>query len=152
MHRLFLLLTLLQCTAFASDLPDLAITPGATDTSVTQANIQTTICVKGYTKTVRPPANYTNKLKKRQIADYHLTDTNPKHYEEDHLISLELGGAPRDPRNLWPEPWKSEWNAKKKDRLENALHRMVCDGEITLATAQNAMAHDWIDAYHQYLE
>jgi hypothetical protein len=28
---------------------------------------------------------------------------NPKDYEEDHLISLELGGAPRDPKNLWPQ-------------------------------------------------
>ena len=25
-------------------------------------------------------------------------------YQEDHFISLELGGAPRDARNLWPEP------------------------------------------------
>ena len=26
-------------------------------------------------------------------------------YQEDHLISLELGGNPTDPRNLWPEPY-----------------------------------------------
>jgi len=29
-------------------------------------------------------------------------DKAPSHYEEDHLISLELGGNPRDPKNLWP--------------------------------------------------
>ena len=28
----------------------------------------------------------------------------PSHYQEDHLVPLELGGAPRDKRNLWPEP------------------------------------------------
>ena len=48
--------------AWASDLPDPALTPGAVDPGITQANIQSTVCVKGYTKTVRPPAHFTNKL------------------------------------------------------------------------------------------
>ena len=30
---------------------------------------------------------------------------SPSDYQEDHLISLELGGNPTDPRNLWPEPY-----------------------------------------------
>jgi hypothetical protein len=51
--------------ARAGDLPDPRITPGAIDTSITQENIHQTVCVKGYTKTVRPPAYYTNGLKKR---------------------------------------------------------------------------------------
>src|SRR5216683_2609243 len=34
-----------------------------------------------------------------------MTNKTPAHYEEDHLVSLELGGHPRDPRNLWPERW-----------------------------------------------
>jgi hypothetical protein len=138
--------------AFAGDLPDPRITPGAIDPSVTQDNIARTICVKGYSKHARPPANYTNKLKKQQIAEYHLADTNPKHYEEDHLISLELGGAPRDPRNLWPEPWASQWSAKEKDQLENRLHSIVCAGEMSLKDAQDAIATDWIAAYHKYVE
>jgi hypothetical protein len=133
--------------AWASDLPDSVLTPGAVDPGITQDNIQSTICVKGYTKTVRPPASYTNKLKKQQIREYGYDDANPKHYEEDHLISLELGGHPQDPKNLWPEPWISEWNAKKKDELENKLHRMVCDGEIMLSVAQDAIARDWVAAY-----
>ena len=29
----------------------------------------------------------------------------PSAFQEDHLISLELGGDPVDPRNLWPEPY-----------------------------------------------
>jgi len=147
-----LLLLASSFAALASDLPDHALTPGATDSGITQDNIQSTICVKGYTKRVRPPASYTNKLKKRQIREYHLDDANPKHYEEDHLIPLEIGGDPLDPSNLWPEPRKGEWSAKKKDRLENALHRMVCDGDITLAEAQSAIAHDWIAAYKRYVQ
>lgn len=138
-------------SVWSSDLPDPVITPGAIDSSVTQDNIRDTICVKGYAKTVRPPAYYTSKLKKQQISQYGYDDTNPKHYEEDHLISLEIGGNPRDPKNLWPEPWKSEWNAKKKDELENALHRMVCAEEISLEDAQRAITTDWIAAWKQYV-
>ena len=55
--------------AFAGDLPDAKLTPGAIDPTITQQNIQNTVCVKGYTKTVRPPAYYTNKLKKAQIIE-----------------------------------------------------------------------------------
>jgi hypothetical protein len=29
---------------------------------------------------------------------------SPSLDEEDHLIPLELGAAPRNPKNLWPEP------------------------------------------------
>jgi hypothetical protein len=141
----------LSFTAWAADLPDPAITPGSLNPRVTQGNIQQTVCVKGYTKTIRPPAHVTNKLKKWQIRAYGYTDTNPKHYEEDHLISLELGGEPLDRKNLWPEPWYSEWNARRKDELENALHRMVCDGEITLRDAQTEIAADWIAAFKKYV-
>jgi len=142
---------IISLSALASDLPDPALTPGAIDPSITQANIQTTICVKGYTKTVRPPAGYTNKLKKKQIREYGYDDTNPKHYEEDHLIPLSIGGNPRDPRNLWPEPRKSEWSALKKDQLEFAIYKMVCENEIMLKDAQDQMSSDWIVAYKKYV-
>jgi hypothetical protein len=142
---------IIAAQVYAADLPAPSLTPGAVDPAVTQQNIQSTICVKGYTRKVRPPASYTNKLKKRQIREYGYADTNPRHYEEDHLIPLEIGGDPRDPRNLWPEPRRSAWNAKEKDRLENLLHREVCDGEIPLRTAQAEIAHDWISADRKYV-
>lgn len=141
----------LSCTALASDLPNPAFTPGAVNPNVTQINIHQTVCVKGYTKTIRPPAYHTNKLKKQQLREYGYADTNPKHYEEDHLIALSIGGAPNDPRNLWPEPRISEWNAKKKDHLEFVLYKMVCAQEITLAEAQRAMAVNWIEAWKRYV-
>jgi len=153
--RFFLLSATLALTlsipAWASDLPDPTLTPGAINPDVTQQNIHSTVCVKGYTKTIRPPANYTNKLKKRQMREYGYADRNPKHYEEDHLIALSIGGAPHDPHNLWPEPRISEWSAKKKDSLEFVLYKMVCNQEISLAEAQYAMATNWIEAWKQYV-
>ena len=41
-------------------------------------------------------------------------------YEYDHLVPLELGGAPNDPRNLWPEPGASP---NPKDELEGPAAR-----------------------------
>jgi hypothetical protein len=137
--------------AIAGDLPDPSLTQGALNSSITQENIQSTICVKGYTKTIRPPANYTNKLKKTQIIEYGYADTNPKHYEEDHLIPLSIGGSPNDPQNLWPQPRLTEWNAQKKDVLELRIYKLVCDGMVPLDEARNAMSHNWIDAYKRYL-
>ena len=136
---------------WAGDLPDPALTPGAINPDVTQANIQQTICVRGYSKSIRPPAYFTNRLKRRQIREYGYNDTNPKDYEEDHLLALSLGGAPDDPKNLWPEPWHSEWNAKKKDQLEFVLFRMVCEREISLDDAQQAMMSNWIKAWKDYV-
>ena len=54
-------------------------------------------------------------------------------FQEDHLISLELGGHPTDPRNLWPEPYP---RAAAVDRLENELHAKVCSGALSLRDAQ----------------
>jgi hypothetical protein len=97
------------------------------------------------------PAHFTNKLKKQQLREYGNADRNPKHYEEDHLIALSIGGAPDNQRNLWPETQISEWNAKKKDRLEFMLYKMVCAQEISLVEAQHAMATNWIEAWKQYV-
>jgi len=121
-------------------LPDANCTPGSIDPNVTQANIQQTICVSGYTKTVRPPVSFTNNLKKEQIGEYGYVDSNLHDYEEDHLISLELGGAPSDPKNLWPEPGGSP---NPKDHIENVCHKKVCDGTILLAQAQKQIATNW---------
>jgi hypothetical protein len=130
--------------------PDPVLTPGAADPTVTQANIHTTICVAGYTATVRPPSSYTTPLKRRQIALYGDSDTNLADYEEDHLIPLEVGGAPRDPANLWPEPYDAvaadgtPAGARVKDRFENWLHDQVCSGAMLLVAAQQQIAGDWV--------
>ena len=124
-------------------LPDPICTPGVVDPRVTQSNISTTICVRGYTTTVRPPVSYTQDLKVRQIAEYGYADTSLADYEEDHLIPLELGGHPTDPKNLWPQPRSGNHPASLKDQVENSLRSKVCAGAMTLAAAQSAIALNW---------
>lgn len=134
------------CTA--GDLPDPVLTPGVINPQVTQDNIKSTICVSGWTKTIRPSSSYTTKLKVQQMSSMKL-EGKTSDYEEDHLISLELGGNPTDPKNLWPQLWytTSGWGAHKKDVVETKLNKLVCDGKVSLADAQKMIATDWIAAY-----
>ena len=127
-------------------LPDHARTPGADNPAVTQANIGSTICVTGWTATVRPDTSYTDALKREQLANGYAYqgDTNVADYEEDHLIPLELGGAPSNPLNLWPEPYAGSDGAHAKDKVENSLRRDVCNGTVTLAAARQEMASNWV--------
>ena len=138
---------------FSVVMPDPVKTPGAINPAVTQANIQKTICVSGYTSAIRPPSSYTTALKIKQLQQGYAVngDFDTSHYEEDHLISLELGGHPTDPKNLWPEPYNDTLGARIKDRLENKLHDLVCDGAIKLRTAQQAISVNWEDAYQKYI-
>ena len=118
------------------------LTPGVLNAAVTQATIGSTICKRGWTSTVRPPTGYTSPLKLRQMAAYGETGL-PAAYQEDHLISLELGGHPTDPRNLWPEPYP---RAAEVDRIENDLNAQVCSGALSLAAAQRKeteLKHDY---------
>lgn len=137
--------------AFVRERPDPARTPGAVNSDVTQGNIRQTICASGWTRTIRPPTRYTNKLKREQIAEYGYKDKRLSSYEEDHLVSLQLGGHPTDPKNLWPEPYRGRCGARIKDVLETRLKRLVCENEIALADAQKAIATDWTAAYRKYV-
>ena len=83
---------------------DPQFTPGVSNPEVTPTNIKETICKSGWAATVRPPASYTNNLKTQGIAKYGYDDPKLSDYEEDHFISLEIGGNPKDPNNLWREP------------------------------------------------
>jgi hypothetical protein len=107
-------------------------TPGVLNADVTQGTIGSTICVHGWTATIRPPVDYTNALKLEQMRAYGDTGP-PSAYQEDHLISLELGGDPLDPGNLWPEPYP---RAADVDRIENELNAQVCSGRLSLRDAQ----------------
>src|SRR3954466_1145991 len=111
---------------------DPARTPGVLNPDVTQQNINATICVHGWTKTIRPPTSHTNALKEKQMGEYGVGGSTSD-YQEDHLISLELGGHPTDPRNLWPEPYP---RAARVDAIENELNAQVCGGSLSLDAAQ----------------
>jgi hypothetical protein len=131
--------------------PDPGRTPGAMNPGITQENIQATICNPRWsTKSIRPDASYTNRLKIEQIAEYGYSDIRLKDYEEDHFIPLELGGNPTDPKNLWPEPFESsvpDGGAHAKDKVENYLHAEVCSGSLTLDQAQREISEDWYRVY-----
>ncbi len=134
-------------------LPDPKLTPGEADPQVTQANLATTICRSGYSKSVRPGTGVTGPLKARVLHSYKLS-YDPASFELDHLISLELGGAPGSEKNLWPEPWETKGarlvpkgrGAESKDKVENRLHDYVCAGRMQLADAQRFIATDWMSA------
>ncbi len=136
----------------AYPLPDPRCTPGALNPLVTQGTIGSTICSPGYSSSIRPPESVTEPEKIASAAAYGYQ--GPLHTAEyDHLVPLELGGDPNDPANLWVEPndragADSTYNSK--DVLENTLHRLVCSGQLTLATAQVAIAADWVAAFQQY--
>jgi hypothetical protein len=152
-HCTYLLVALtLFSSAALTRLPNHTRTPGVTNPDVTQDSIHQTICVSGWTATIRPPSSYTTKLKTQQIKEYHYQEKRPAEYEEDHLISLQLGGHPTDPKNLWPQPYRIKCGARIKDALETKLKRMVCDGQLTLAEAQKAIATNWIAGYKKYVD
>jgi hypothetical protein len=117
----------------SGDLPP-AFAPGATNPAVTQANLGQTVCVPGWTATVRPPVSYTSALKRRQMAT--LGEADPSAYEEDHRTPLSSGGAPMEPRNLYPELWSGPHGAHAKDTIELQVLHDLCSGRTTLTQAQ----------------
>lgn len=132
-------------------LPDRGCTPGAVNPAVTQATITATICrIGGFTSGIRPPSGITGKEKTANAASYAYTGSLHD-AEYDHLISLELGGDPNDPRNLWVEPpspghLPGAGPNNPKDAVETRLHTAICHGEATLTAAQRAIATDWTTA------
>ena len=132
--------------------PDPLCTPGVPNPAVTQANIQSTICVPGYTKTIRPPVSYTSPLKVRQMAMYGFTDSISLH-EEDHFIALTDGGSPTDEKNLWPGHFEDATHPlgmHAKDRLEVTINHLICNDTLTLAQGQDKLTHDWTQAFREY--
>lgn len=118
-------------------LPDKTCTPGIIDMRVTQANIHQTICVRGYTATVRPPVSITNTEKIISEQQYGYKSGSQGEY--DHLIPLELGGS-SDTKNLW---FESGSIPNAKDSIENQLRAEVCSGTITLQFAQQEISTNW---------
>lgn len=133
---LFLLLGSRRGATLSADRASWTATPGVLNPQVTQATIADTICVHGWTSTIRPPTEYTNELKREQMKAYGR-EGGLSDYQEDHLISLGLGGHPSDPRNLWPEPIEQ---ALKVDRTEKELNAAVCSGRMSLAEAQRRIS------------
>lgn len=120
-----------------------AETPGAVDGRITPENIHQTICVSGYTRTLRPGRNITDAIKRKRMEELSLPGESSD-YELDHLIPMELGGCGDCPANLWMEPFS---DALQKDRVENYLHQQVCQDRIGLSEAQRLIVEDWYGIY-----
>jgi hypothetical protein len=124
-------------------IPDHLLTPGAV-----RPVALSDVCSRPHEEVVK---DVPNSLRQEVFNEYGIVDPHPQDYEIDYLIAPGLGGTD-DIHNLWPEPsTSSAWNAHVKDALEERLHSMVCDGRLDLATAQQAIANDWITAYKKYL-
>lgn len=121
-------------------LPDHACTPGASSASLTK----TVLCDPTFsTKTVR---NVPAQEKDEVYKEYGILTHAPGQYEVDHLISLELGGS-NDIANLWPEAAEPRPGFHEKDTVENSLHQQVCNGSISLESAQQQIANNWLLLY-----
>jgi hypothetical protein len=125
----------------AADFPRHSLTPGVA-LAVTRAQV----CISGYASGARD----VSEAEKAAVYGRYGVAWVPYAHEVDHLISLELGGS-NAIRNLWPEPYAGRWGARTKDVLENRLHELVCDGRLSLRSAQRQEAGDWVAAYRKYV-
>jgi hypothetical protein len=117
-------------------LPDRACTPGAIAT--------VSLAIICHTST-RSRRQVSRELRRAAFAEYGLNPRQPPgSYEVDHLIPLELGGG-NELANLWPE---SAPGFHDKDQVEDALHRRVCSGRMTLEAAQREIASNWTQVTH----
>jgi hypothetical protein len=125
----------------AASLPVAALTPGAVDPITVDR-----LCAEG----ARQVGMVSRQVRLDVLTAYQMVSVSPSDYELDYLITPELGGA-NDPRNLWPQRYSSAvWNARVKDQLEVLLPRLVCAGQVDLASAQRDIAGNWIAAYRKY--
>ncbi|HXR75399.1 MAG TPA: hypothetical protein VN737_05455 [Bryobacteraceae bacterium] len=151
---IFALLALLQPlhSLLAKEAACVATTHGciAINPDVTPATIKETMCLRGYTKQVRPAVVYTNGVKKLLMKRQGIDLSHIHEYELDHIIPLELGGHPRSLTNLQLQPWEGDTGAKAKDKLETRLHNAVCRGKLPLTEAQRCIAENWVRCAAQH--
>lgn len=122
----------------------------ALNPDVDEDTIDGTICVSGYTKSVRPATSYSNGVKKKLMREAGIDGARIGDYELDHIVPLALGGHPRKLSNLMLQQWDGQHGAKIKDILEARLQSLVCHGKLDLTDAQVCIAQDWEACAVQY--
>jgi len=101
---------------------------------------------------IRPSRLVPDATRQHVLNVYGMQHVSHRSYELDALITPELGGT-TEAANLWPQRYESPvWNARVKDELEELLPAMVCNRQLDLATAQRAIATDWVAAYRQFFK
>jgi hypothetical protein len=139
-------------------LPDMQLTPGAADPTLTKEKL----CSKSFhTGSVR---DVDDRLKQAVMTAYNIQDCvlragktkSPsaalcsQMYEFDHLISIEIGGAETQ-ANIWPQRLEGILGARVKDKLEDHLHSLVCAGTMQLLAAQRCISQNWITCYQKVM-
>jgi len=130
-----LLLSFLLGASSAHELP--------LNASVRKETLSQTICMRGYTRTIRPPATITNTIKYEMLRKKGYTISAMHDFILDHKIPLSLGGAPNNLDNFMLQ---SEEESKSKDRVELCLSKSVCAGRLSLDEAQKEIWRDWRQA------
>lgn len=153
------LIAMIAITVSCASMPTVGVGPPATsshcavrgalpDPICTPGDIDTTDLALICGQSTKERRSVSASVHRQVFAEYGIAYPAPAGYFEcDHLVSLELGGS-NAIANLWPEAAEPRLGYHEKDRLENALHRHVCAGEMTLSAAQHAIATDWLSAYH----
>ena len=111
---------------------------------VTQNNIQTAVCRRGWTRTVHPSRNVTDAIKRNLVADRRVS---PRDYELDHIVPLDLGGAPRSPQSDAPVAGRRV----RCPHVRTILSANSCAGDLTLKGAQHEIATDWRAGYKKWI-
>ena len=125
---------------------------GALNPEVRQDTIAQTICVPGYTQSVRPADSYTSEVKRMLVQRAGMNPASAQHYELDYVIPLALGGHPTERQNFALQMLEGKNGAKRKDRIEAKLQCLVCSGQVTIADAQREILTDWQAAYQRHAQ
>jgi hypothetical protein len=107
---------------------------------VTPENIESTICVRGYSASIRPPQAYTDRVKRHLMREAGLPLDTIGDYILDHRINIAIGGSPTSLQNLQLQRHDL---SLEKDRAENRAHSLVCTHRLSLREAQAIMFTDW---------
>jgi hypothetical protein len=109
-------------------------------------NLPQTLCVRGQFSSAHS-SHVSGKSAHRQSCKFSYVETSPMNYEAIHLAPPGVGGNPSKPRNLWPKPQISAWDAAQKKRPQLVTSRMVCTQEITLAEIQQEISANLIELW-----
>jgi len=139
-----------QSVAADHEVPDPARAAGALNSKVKQSNIGKTICAAAWVKRTMPSAKTLDATKRKQLKAWGYPDQDPAKYEADHVIPVSVGGHPTKASNLWPQPYALDWNAGVKNKLEDYVHREVCEGRMSLTDGQGVFRKNWVEVFHLY--
>ncbi|MCC8394571.1 hypothetical protein LJ656_18430 [Paraburkholderia sp. MMS20-SJTR3] len=120
---------------------------GMLDERVTQESVGETICRPGYARTVAPPFDELMAHKDRLLAERGIDADEGAGLALDRRVPVMLGGSPDAPANLDLLPWAGPQGERRKARAAAMLKRCVCDGQLSLAQAQAAIAGNWSAVY-----